>query len=206
MDQSRNLSLDCGGKKIQKLSILSLGEIHSSRKWYPLSPLMPNLQPRALQGWDMSGIASAGVFASVLFWVVENFSTWESGLNLQHWQAVLRLVHNEKLKEIWEQICHTLVTPCVRMWGRPACCERELVYLMGCEAGHTCWAQNQSVSVCLPFKCILYMWSKRQQSKAPTATGRLISFCPGSREAFLSYILTSSSHTLGHCEFFVCFG
>lgn len=59
----------------------------------------------------MSGIVSAGVFASVLFWVVENVSTWESGLNLCHWQTVLGLVHEEKLKEIWEQICRAGMTP-----------------------------------------------------------------------------------------------
>lgn len=67
----------------------------------------------------------------------------------------------------------------------------------GCEAGHTC------LSVCLPLECILYMWSNKQESKAPTATELLISFCPGSREAFLSYLLISSSHTLGHWLFSV---
>jgi len=59
----------------------------------------------------MSRTVSARVFASVLFWVAENFSAWESGLNLHHWQTVLGLVHKEKLTENWEQICHTFVTP-----------------------------------------------------------------------------------------------
>lgn len=103
-----------------------------------------------------------------VFWVAENF-TWERGLNLHHWQTVLELVHKVKLKEIWEQICHALMTPYPQLWGHSGCCECKLLYLICWELNHACCSQNlpvegmnrqQTDAVHLPCKCILSVWSR----------------------------------------------